>query len=178
MNRNDVIDVLSKISSYDRRTIDEPDVLAWGEFFGSNPWITKDVAFEAVRRHFDVSDQWLKPAHVKQQARAARAAVEVAQARDNALTAAKPVVVNPMAFRKRDPARWDYLRGEGRRGSYLEQARHRATREGLDRTLAEDHAHAWADHVEDELAQGRAVPMFMPWPPTERSATHGQRNVA
>ena len=168
MDRGEVVDVLTKISSYDRRTVDETDIAPWLEFFGANEWITRPLALEAVRRHFDVSTEWLKPAHVKQQARMAKDSLERDAARMSALTPGRRVV-NPSSFRSRDPARWDALFEEGRIDGAVDRARHRASLDGVRRDSAESWAREWITARLGAEARGvpDAVPGVMPWPPEQ-----------
>lgn len=168
MDRADVVDFLTKISSYDRRTVDETDIAPWMEFFGANEWITRPLALEAVRRHFDSSTEWLKPAHVKQQARMAKDSLERDAARMSALTPGRRVV-NPSSFRARDPGRWDALFEEGRVDGAVERARRRAELDGIPRGVAESWAREWITARVGAEARGvpDAVPGVMPWPPEQ-----------
>lgn len=135
----------------------------WATGLGS---MHPDTVREAIARHYNLNDTVVTLAGIKA---AARAHADTVTARERALERPAPSQARiAHVLRKRDPERWDYLRSEGRRAACLEQARTRAKLEGLDRSLAEDHAHAWADHVEDELAAGRTVTTFMPWPPTRK----------
>jgi len=61
MNRNDVIDVLTKIAAFDRRTIGEGDIAAWQETIGH---LDRDDALTAVTTHFRSSETWLMPVHL------------------------------------------------------------------------------------------------------------------
>ncbi len=68
MNRNEIIDLLTIIAAGDRRTVGNTDVDFWHNIVGNVP---KDLAIEAVRRHFrERPDVWLNPGHVVQGARA------------------------------------------------------------------------------------------------------------
>lgn len=165
---DDVIDVLTKISAYDRRTVEEPEVMAWSEFFQANPWITKPLAMEAVRRHFDSSGQWLKQVNIKYHARAAKESLE----RDAAANRARQGITttevkNPMAYRRRDPERWDRLYRDGRLDGAVKRARELAKFEERDQDRAEDWARNWIQRKMDAEDRGvpHAVPAFMPWPP-------------
>lgn len=66
MNRNEVADVLSAISAYDRRTIGDPDVIAWHAAIGDLP---KDLALDAVVIHHKTSSEFMKPSHLNTLAR-------------------------------------------------------------------------------------------------------------
>lgn len=61
MTRDDVIDVLTGISSYDQRTVGEADVNAWGLAIGE---LDADDVKEAVVIHHKVSSERIKPAHI------------------------------------------------------------------------------------------------------------------
>ncbi len=67
MNRNDIIDLLTVIAAGDRRTVGNTDVDFWANIVGDIP---KDLALEAVRRHFrERPGVWLEPGHIVQCAR-------------------------------------------------------------------------------------------------------------
>lgn len=167
MDRNAVIDVLTKISAYDRRNIGEGDVAAFGEVLERNAWITPALALEAVARHFAESADWLMPAHLVKQARAAKAAQERAQARLTALEAKPAPTTHPGAFRARNPQKWDFLYREGRIDGATSRARAQAKLEDHDPDVAEMHARDWINaRLEAEKAgQPERVPAYMPWPP-------------
>jgi hypothetical protein len=61
MNRNDVIDTLTKIAAFDRRTVGEGDIAAWQETIGH---LHREDALAAVSAHFRTSDKWLMPVHL------------------------------------------------------------------------------------------------------------------
>lgn len=61
MTRNDVIDVLTGIASYDQRTVGDHDVNAWGLAIGELD--ASDVK-EAVVIHHKTSAERIKPAHI------------------------------------------------------------------------------------------------------------------
>lgn len=67
MNRNEIIDLLTVIAAGDRRTVGKTDVDFWLTVVGDVP---KDLALEAVRRHFrERPGVWLEPGHIVQGAR-------------------------------------------------------------------------------------------------------------
>ncbi len=73
INRDQIIDLLSVVATYDRRTVGEMDVRAYGEAAERAGW-TFDEAVEAVHRHFATSTAWLMPGHITDTLRAQRSA--------------------------------------------------------------------------------------------------------
>lgn len=73
MNRDEIIDLLTAASAYDRRSVGEADVAAWSEAANRAGW-TFPRALDALHEHFATSTAWLMPGHVTQliRARAAR----------------------------------------------------------------------------------------------------------
>lgn len=70
MNRNQIIDLLTAASAYDRRTIGEGDVHAWSEAARRAGW-TFDRALNALHDHFATTSQWLMPGHITERLRLA-----------------------------------------------------------------------------------------------------------
>ncbi|ATW60859.1 helicase loader [Gordonia phage Getalong] len=70
MNRNQIIDLLTAASAYDRRTIGEGDVVAWSEAARRAGW-TFDKALNALHDHFASTSQWLMPGHITERLRLA-----------------------------------------------------------------------------------------------------------
>lgn len=62
LTRDDVIDVLTAIAAFDRRTIGEGDITAWGAAL--RPDLDRQLALDAVRIHNATSGDWIKPVHV------------------------------------------------------------------------------------------------------------------
>lgn len=62
LTRDNVIDILTAISAYDRRTIGEGDIVAWGSAL--RPDLDLQLALEAVRIHHATSEDWIKPVHL------------------------------------------------------------------------------------------------------------------
>lgn len=71
MTRDEVIDLLSLMASYDRRTAGEVDIDAWGLAVGDLPFAD---ARDAVIGHYRESADWIMPAHVRRRVDAVRAA--------------------------------------------------------------------------------------------------------
>lgn len=71
MTRNEVIDLLTLIASFDRRTAGKTDVTAWQAAVGDLAW---PDAQAAVIEHFRESTDWLMPAHIRQRVAAIRQA--------------------------------------------------------------------------------------------------------
>jgi hypothetical protein len=65
MNTNDIIDLLTYIVAYDRRTTGRADVIAWHDAATRANWTTTE-AQEAVKIHFTHSTEWLMPGHITQ----------------------------------------------------------------------------------------------------------------
>lgn len=70
MNRNEVIDLLTAASAYDRRTIGEGDVHAWSEAARRAGW-TFPRALDALHDHYAKTSQWLMPGHITERLRLA-----------------------------------------------------------------------------------------------------------
>lgn len=70
MTRDEVIDLLTLVASFDRRTVGNTDVAAWKLAIGDLGFAEAQAAVVA---HFSVSTEWLAPAHVRQRVKAARA---------------------------------------------------------------------------------------------------------
>lgn len=67
MNRNEIIDLLTVIAAGDRRTVGNADVEFWSGIVADVP---KELALEAVRRHFrERPGVWIEPGHIVQGAR-------------------------------------------------------------------------------------------------------------
>jgi hypothetical protein len=94
VNRNEVIDLLTLIASYDRRTAGNADVAAWKLAVGDLDFAEAQAA--AVE-HYRESADWITPAHVRKIVRAARAARQ-----DRLITAAPPAGLtdDPAAYRE------------------------------------------------------------------------------
>lgn len=71
MTKNQVVDLIKLIRSYDNRNLDEAAVTAWAEQAIISGW-EADEAFAAVREHFRDSTDWLMPGHINQILRARR----------------------------------------------------------------------------------------------------------
>lgn len=69
MTRDEVIDLLTLITSFDRRTVGTTDVAAWKLAIGDLDFAEAQAAVVA---HFSKSTEWLTPAHIRQRVRAAR----------------------------------------------------------------------------------------------------------
>lgn len=70
MNRDDIIELLQVIQSYDNRDIGQTAIAAWYQTAQRGRW-TKAAALEAVHTHFTNSTTWLMPGHVTTMVRAA-----------------------------------------------------------------------------------------------------------
>jgi hypothetical protein len=70
MTRDEVIDLLSLMASYDRRTAGETEIAAWLAAVGDLPF--RD-AWDAVIGHYRESTEWIMPAHVFRRVAAVRA---------------------------------------------------------------------------------------------------------
>jgi hypothetical protein len=66
---DEIIDLLTLLAAYDRRTIGEGDVNAWMLAAGDLPY---DDARHAVARHYRQSREWLMPADVRHLVKAVR----------------------------------------------------------------------------------------------------------
>ncbi|MEJ9078830.1 hypothetical protein WKY82_10450 [Gordonia malaquae] len=71
LDRDQVIDLLTVIAAYDRRSIGEGDIAAWAESARRAGWRFDD-AVNAVHDHFADSSRWLMPGHVTERIRLAR----------------------------------------------------------------------------------------------------------
>lgn len=71
LDRDQIIDLLSVIAAYDRRSIGEGDIAAWSESARRAGWRFED-AVDAVHAHFADSSKWLMPGHVTERIRLAR----------------------------------------------------------------------------------------------------------
>lgn len=65
MNRDEIIDLLTAASAYDRRSVGEADVAAWSEAASRANW-TFTKALDALHEHFATSAAWLMPGHITQ----------------------------------------------------------------------------------------------------------------
>lgn len=66
MNRNEVIDLLSIVQAFDKRTVGEPDVIAWEDSAKRGRW-TYDEAAEAVKDYYarTTSERpFIMPSHI------------------------------------------------------------------------------------------------------------------
>ena len=70
MNRNQIIDLLTAASAYDRRTIGEGDVHAWSEAARRAGW-TFERALDALHAHYAETSKWLMPGHITERMRLA-----------------------------------------------------------------------------------------------------------
>lgn len=71
MTPDEVIDLLTLIQSYDRRTVGRADVAAWLLVVGDLPF---SDAHEAALGHYRESREWIMPADVRSRVRAIQAA--------------------------------------------------------------------------------------------------------
>jgi len=62
MNASEVIDLLTLMASYDRRTVGKSDVAAWGLAVGDLPFADSR---DAVVAHYRDSREWLMPSDVR-----------------------------------------------------------------------------------------------------------------
>lgn len=69
MNRTECAQLLTVITSFDRRTLGEADVIAWHGTLGD---LTFDECRAAVVKHYAEQTEWAMPAHVRRLALAAR----------------------------------------------------------------------------------------------------------
>lgn len=69
MTDDEVVDLLTLIASFDRRTVGDTDVDAWSLTVGDLPF---DDAKVAVVKHYRESREWLMPADVRRAVRAIR----------------------------------------------------------------------------------------------------------
>lgn len=70
MTADEVVDLLTLMASYDRRTVGKADVAAWQQVVGDLPFGDCE---QAVIAHYRDSTDWLMPAHVRQRVKAMRA---------------------------------------------------------------------------------------------------------
>lgn len=165
MKRNDVIEVLKRIARNDRRPAGgEPELEAYTALFDRNPWITPQLAFEAVDRHFAASTEWFKPAHLVQQAKAAKTLLEADAARATAQAHHGPAPSRSgPSWRQRNPQQWETLYRDGFIGNAADSARRRARLEGEHPETFGRAAEAWAI---DQLGRPKGRrDAAMPWPP-------------
>lgn len=160
------VDFLTKVSAYDRRTVTKEDVTAWSEFFSRNAWITKPLALEAAARHFESSTEWLKPAHIRDQAKAAKSSLERDAAKREALTAAPVPSRVGGSWRERNPEAWRQAYEQGFVKGAEDRARNQARFEHLDERAAAEHGRSWA-MAQLDLPESRRAKV-MPWPPLAR----------
>ena len=83
LTRDDVIDVLTAIAAFDRRTVGDGDITAWGAALRSD--LDLQLALDAVQIHNATSEDWIKPVHVNKlavQIRKDRAEREDREARE------------------------------------------------------------------------------------------------
>ncbi|GGK61910.1 hypothetical protein Sme01_03760 [Sphaerisporangium melleum] len=71
MNPEEVIDLLTTAATFDRRTVGDADVIAWGAAVGDLDFADAQAA---VIQHYTNSTEWLMPAHVRVRVKAIRAA--------------------------------------------------------------------------------------------------------
>lgn len=71
MNHNEVVDLLTAISAYDKRKPDRAAILAWGKSSELGRW-TLPEALDAVHAHFSENPAYLMPAHITARIKAAR----------------------------------------------------------------------------------------------------------
>lgn len=70
MNRNEIIELLQVVQSYDNRDIGQTTIAAWHEAAQRGRW-TRAAALDAVHEHYATSTDWLMPGHVTPMVRAA-----------------------------------------------------------------------------------------------------------
>lgn len=63
MTRDQIIELLQVVSTYDGRKLDQMTIAAWGEAAKRGNW-TPEKAAEAVHQHFATQTVWLMPGHV------------------------------------------------------------------------------------------------------------------
>ena len=73
MTKNEVIDLLSLISAYDKRTAGQSEIHAFGDAATRGRW-SFDEAAEAVKGHYAEETAWLMPAHITKRIKAWRSA--------------------------------------------------------------------------------------------------------
>lgn len=71
ITRNQIIDLLTTASAYDRRTVGEGDIAAWTEAARRAGW-NFDDARNAIHNHYADTPTWLMPGHITQRIRQAR----------------------------------------------------------------------------------------------------------
>lgn len=71
MTRDQVVDLLTAISAYDKRKPDAASILAWGKSAELGRW-TLPEALEAVHEHFANETAYLMPAHITARVKASR----------------------------------------------------------------------------------------------------------
>lgn len=70
MNRSEAAQLLGVLAAYDRRTVGDPDVLAWACALDD---LRLTDAMDAVHQHYRTSSEWLDPNHVRRLVKAVRA---------------------------------------------------------------------------------------------------------
>lgn len=73
MTKNEVIDLLSLISAYDKRTAGQAEIHAFGDAAARGRW-SFDEAAEAVKGHYAEETAWLMPAHITKRIKVWRSA--------------------------------------------------------------------------------------------------------
>lgn len=71
MSQDEVIDLLSIITAYDKRSTGQGEIHAWADAAQRGRWTFADAA-EAVKAHYAESTQWLMPGHVSDRIKAQR----------------------------------------------------------------------------------------------------------
>ncbi len=71
MTEDEVIDLLSIVTAYDKRTVGQGELHAWADAARRGRW-TFELASEAVKNHYAESADWIMPAHVTQRIKALR----------------------------------------------------------------------------------------------------------
>lgn len=71
MNHDEIVDLLTAISAYDKRKPDRAAILAWGKSSELGRW-TLTEALDAVHGHFSEDPAYLMPAHVTARIKAVR----------------------------------------------------------------------------------------------------------
>lgn len=71
LTRNQIIDLLTAITAYDRRTIGEGDIAAWTEAARRAAWTYPD-ALDAIHAHHAHNPRWIMPGHITEHIRLQR----------------------------------------------------------------------------------------------------------
>lgn len=71
ITRNQIIDLLTTASAYDRRTVGEGDIAAWSEVARRAGW-SFAAAQDAIHAHYAEGPGWLMPGHITQRIKQAR----------------------------------------------------------------------------------------------------------